>query len=87
VATSARRELAHEFTDTTTIRGGDGRGVFTHTERRARTESKEKSAVFLHAMTIPLAGIQPARYLLTLDASSTSNAARHVSRQIPFAVH
>ena len=70
---------------TTSIRSDAGETAFTRREMLSRKDSG-KSVTHQYGETIPLTGVGPGRYLLTVDARRTSNPAHHASRQIPISV-
>jgi VWFA-related protein len=70
---------------TTSIRSDAGETAFTRREMLSRKEGGQ-SVSHQYSETIPLTGVAPGRYLLTVDARRTSNPAHHASRQIPISV-
>ena len=70
---------------TTSVSSDAGETAFTRRERLSRKDGG-KTVAHQYSETIPLAGVGPGRYLLTVDARRTSNPAHHASRQIPISV-
>ncbi len=80
---------AHAIEVTSTVRNETGGTIFTHRDTLTRelgSAGKDKTVTHRVVTPIPLNDFARGRYVLTVEAHSTSAPAQSVSREIPFSV-
>jgi VWFA-related protein len=71
---------------TTSLRGESGEAAFSRRELLSRTAGGGRTAPYRYGAAVALKDLAPGRYLLSVDARRTTNAAHRASRQIPITV-
>jgi VWFA-related protein len=74
----------HNVDITTTVTVNGGPVVWKHSDQRASSELQGASGGYGHTVRVPMSGIDPGRYLLTVEARS--RLGHMASRQVPFEV-
>jgi hypothetical protein len=69
----------HTVDITTTVRAVDGQVVFEHNDERSSDELRGARGGYGHTVTVPMRGLAPGRYVLTVEARSRlgQSASRH----------
>jgi VWFA-related protein len=76
----------HRVDIAATVRADDGRVVYQAQEERESSELQGKRGGYGYAARIPLSGLPPGPYVLTVEAKSRLGAQTPVRRQVPFTV-
>jgi VWFA-related protein len=76
----------HRVDITATVKADGGRSVFSQTEERGTEELQGGRGGFGYRVEIPLEGLQPGSYVLTIDARSRLSGNPTVRQDIPFLV-
>jgi VWFA-related protein len=73
------KSAPHAVDITTTVRASDGQVVFEHNDERSSAELQGSRGGYGHTVTVPMSGLAPGRYLLTVEARSRLGpaASRH----------
>ncbi len=74
----------HNVDITTTVTANGGTVVWKHSDERSSSELQGASGGYGHTVRVPMSGIEPGRYLLTVEARS--RLGHTASRQLPFEV-
>ena len=67
----------------TTVRTADGAEVFRREGTRTGGEMKSATGVYRYLETVPLSGLAPGSYVLTVEASSGGKPDSSIRRQVP----
>ena len=74
----------HNVDITTTVTANGGAVVWKHSDERSSSEFQGANGGYGHTVRVPMSGIDPGRYLLTVEARS--RLGHTASRQLPFEV-
>jgi VWFA-related protein len=74
----------HNVDITTTVTANGGTVVWKHSDERASSELQGATGGYGHTVRVPMSGMEPGRYVLTVEARS--RLGHTVSRQVPFEV-
>ena len=74
----------HNVDITTTVTANGGTVVWKHSDERSSSELQGANGGYGHTVRVPMSGIEPGRYLLTVEARS--RLGHTASRQVPFEV-
>jgi len=81
-----RQTAAHTVDIMTTVRSLDGREVFRSEDQRPSAEFAAHAGTFRYASMLPLKGLAPGLYALTVEARSRLGAGVSVRRDAPFEI-
>ena len=76
----------HTVEITTTATADDGRVMYSRSDRQSSTALKNPGDGFGHLATIPLKEVLPGRYVLRIEARSSTGAAAPAVRELEFSV-
>ena len=74
----------HTVDITTTVTANGGKAVWKHSDERSSSELQGASGGYGHTVRVPMSGIEPGRYLLTVEARS--RLGHTAMRAVPFEV-
>ena len=74
----------HNVDITTTVTANGGTVVWKHSDERSSSELQGASGGYGHTVRVPMSGIEPGRYLLTVQARS--RLGHTATREVPFEV-
>ena len=77
---------SHKVDITTTVRGDDGRVMFTTAEERSSAELGGKTGGFGYATRVPLKGLAPGLYVLKVEARSRLGLSTVATREVQFRI-
>ena len=69
---------------TTTVTANGGTVVWKHSDERSSSELQGANGGYGHTVRVPMSGLQPGRYVLTVEARS--RLGQTASRELPFEV-
>ena len=80
------RKKPHTVTFTVELRDERGRGLGSYAMERKAVEKPKQGSVYAFAPNLPLEDFPPGRYALHIDARSSLDKDKSVTREIPFSV-
>jgi VWFA-related protein len=80
------RKKPHTITFTVELRDDGGRGLGSYAMERKGVEKPKQASVYAFAPNLPLEDFPPGRYALHIDARSSLDTNKPVTRDIPFSV-
>ena len=80
------RKKPHTITLTLALRDEAGRVLGTHVIERKSIDKPKEASVYPFAPTLSLEDVQPGRYALRVEAGSSLDKRKTVSRDVPFSV-
>ncbi len=80
------RKKPHTVTFTVELRDERGRGLGSYAMERKAVEKPKQASVYAFAPNLPLEDFPPGRYALHIDARSSLDKNKPVTRDIPFSV-
>jgi hypothetical protein len=81
-----RQIAAHTVDITTTVRSLDGREVYRSEDQRSSAEFASHAGAFRYAAMLPLKGMLPGFYALTVEARSRLDREASARRDAPFEI-
>jgi len=81
-----RQSAAHTVDISTTVRSLDGREVYRAEEQRSSAEFASNTGVFRYSGLVPLKGLAPGLYALTVEARSRLDREVSARRDAPFEI-
>lgn len=76
----------HKVLITTSLQSDDGRAIFKQEDERASSEIQATRGGFGYIANVPLKGLAPGRYLLSVAARSTLDPTAVVTREVPIRI-
>ena len=81
-----RGRTPNEVAVVTAVRTATGAEVFRHEGKRTSAEMRVAKGVYQYLATVPLSGLPPGSYVLTVEAQSGGKAESAIRREVPFEV-